>query len=183
MELQETFGPPLDYSWHELKSVDEVLEDEPSGGMVKGDGRLKEMRLPKGVQLKANSNSLKLSNNELTTLDGLDQVSERIFDDIRELQWLDASYNNIEEISDSLLAFPNLKVLYLHGNAISNLREVKKLSALEKLQRLTLHGNQIEEHPRYRLSVLDAVPQLSCHDFVPRTKLDRDVLKSWCATP
>ena len=44
-----------------------------------------------------------------------------------------------------LLEFGNLEILYLHGNSITNLREVDKLSALTKLRKLSLHGNEIDK--------------------------------------
>ena len=43
------------------------------------------------------------------------------------LEWLDLSYNYLEKIEDELLNFVNLKTLYLHGNYLSRLDEVKKL--------------------------------------------------------
>jgi Leucine-rich repeat (LRR) protein len=44
------------------------------------------------------------------------------------LEWLDLSYNYLEKIEKEIPEmFPNLKTLYLHGNYISNLDEVKKL--------------------------------------------------------
>ena len=46
------------------------------------------------------------------------------------LEWLDLSYNYLERIEPEILNFPNLKTLYLHGNYISNLEEVRKLQDL-----------------------------------------------------
>lgn len=43
------------------------------------------------------------------------------------LEWLDLSYNYLENIESEILKFKNLKTLYLHGNYIQNLEEVKKL--------------------------------------------------------
>lgn len=42
----------------------------------------------------------------------------------------------------------------MHGNYITDLEEVKKLSDLEFLFELTLNGNPIEEIKGYRLYVL-----------------------------
>jgi Leucine-rich repeat (LRR) protein len=60
------------------------------------------------------------------------------------LEWLDLSYNYMEKVDPEILMFPNLKTLYLHGNYISSLEEVKKLSELQCLQTLNLFGNFIE---------------------------------------
>jgi Leucine-rich repeat (LRR) protein len=50
------------------------------------------------------------------------------------LQWIDLSYNYLEKIEDEIvLNFPCLKTLYLHGNYILNIEEVKKLGGLKEL--------------------------------------------------
>lgn len=49
---------------------------------------------------------------------------------VNNLQWLDLAYNQLTEIEDEILNFPNLKVLYLHGNDIRCLEETRKLTQL-----------------------------------------------------
>lgn len=44
------------------------------------------------------------------------------------------------QIFQSLLQFPNMTTLYLHGNQLMSLNEVKRLSGLPCLRTLTLHG-------------------------------------------
>ena len=51
-----------------------------------------------------------------------------------------------------LLEFKNLEILYLHGNSISNIKEVDKLANLSGLRKLTLHGNEIEKE-KVRLGI------------------------------
>jgi len=46
--------------------------------------------------------------------------------------------------------YKNLRVLYLHGNAIDKIQDIKKLSSLPQLRNLTLHGNPIEQAKGYR---------------------------------
>ena len=70
------------------------------------------------------------------------------------LEWLDLSYNFQVKIEPEILEFPNLKTLYLHGNFIANLEEVRKLQDIGGLQTLTLYGNSIEQIKGYRLYVL-----------------------------
>jgi Leucine-rich repeat (LRR) protein len=61
------------------------------------------------------------------------------------LLWIDLSYNYLEKIEEEIVtSFPLLKTLYLHGNYIYNLDEVKKLGGLRHLHTLTLYGNSIE---------------------------------------
>ena len=70
------------------------------------------------------------------------------------LQSLNLSHNYLEKIDSELLNFPNLKCLYLHGNYISNLEEVRKLGKLHTLQNLTLYANSIAQIKGYRHYVL-----------------------------
>jgi len=54
-----------------------------------------------------------------------------------------------------ILDFPDLQILYLHGNAISDMKEVEKLTMLKNLKKLSLHGNPLEnEKVRYMKSSL-----------------------------
>ena len=45
-----------------------------------------------------------------------------------------------------------MEILYLHGNSISNIKEVDKLANLSGLRKLTLHGNEIEKE-KVRLGI------------------------------
>lgn len=71
--------------------------------------------------------SIFLNNNEIRTIVGLRSILDSVMWEPSRLEWLDLSYNFLEKIEFELLEFPNLKTLYLHGNYISNLEEVKKL--------------------------------------------------------
>ncbi len=95
-----------------------------------------------------------LNNNEIRTLKNLPDTLQYVMWRPENLEWLDLSYNYLATIDKELLAFPNLKTLYMHGNYISNLEEVRKLQDLPGLQILTLYGNSIEQIKGYRLWVL-----------------------------
>ena len=71
--------------------------------------------------------SLFLQNNELRTVTNLRHTLNFVMWYPERLEWLDLSYNYLERIDPELLEFPYLKSLYLHGNYISNLDEVRKL--------------------------------------------------------
>jgi Leucine-rich repeat (LRR) protein len=59
---------------------------------------------------------------------GLRSILDYVMFNPENLEWLDLSYNYLEKIEKEIPEmFPNLKTLYLHGNYISNLEEVKKL--------------------------------------------------------
>lgn len=94
---------------------------------------------------KAIVTGVRLSYNELTSLKGIVEAMELILgpDARTNLTWLDLSHNKLTQIDEVLLAFPNLTNLYLHSNHINHIQEVKKLSLLEHMQKLTLHGNPL----------------------------------------
>jgi Leucine-rich repeat (LRR) protein len=98
--------------------------------------------------------TLLLNNNEIRTVASLLPTLEIVMKVPSKLKWLDLSFNYLTKVEPDILDFPELKALYLHGNYIYNLEEVKKLSNLENLISLTLHGNPIEQIPGYRLYAL-----------------------------
>lgn len=98
-------------------------------------------------------------------MDGLQHLVNRVLDDPTHLSWLDLSFNEICEIGKDIEQFPNLKILYLHGNKISNIADVLRLKKLSNLRSLTLHGNPVEDIPCYRGYVVHLLPQLLVFDF------------------
>ena len=87
------------------------------------------------------------------------------------------------KIDPEILNFPLLKSLNLHGNYISEIEEVRKLSKIATLQSLTLNGNSIEEIKGYRLYVLGMMfskfETLRKLDSVIITKLEFDNVYVW----
>lgn len=77
--------------------------------------------------------SIFLNNNEIRTVFGLRSILDSVMFDPSRLEWLDLSYNYLVKIEPEILDFPNLKTLYLHGNYITSLDEVKKLQDLPYL--------------------------------------------------
>jgi len=86
-------------------------------------------------------------------------------------------------VDKELLQFPNLKTIYLHGNYIANLEEVKKLQELPHLQTLTLYGNIVEQIKGYRYWVLGMMYEkyetLKKFDNVVITKKEFDNVIVW----
>ncbi|KAK9805285.1 hypothetical protein WJX72_011079 [[Myrmecia] bisecta] len=121
-----------------------------------------------------NAVAVRLNNNKLSTLGGLEHALQDVLDCPAELRWLDCSHNHLTHIEDVVTHYPQLQMLYLHANQIVKLSEVKKLARLERLTKLTLHGNPIAEQPHYRLFVAAHLPHLKMLDFVGLTKVDRD---------
>jgi hypothetical protein len=105
-------------------------------------------------EVKVVCTALFLNNNEIRTLKFLPDTLRYVMYRPENLEWLDLSYNYLQTIDRELLEFPNLKTLYMHGNYIVNLEEVRKLQDIPTLQILTLYGNAIEQIKGYRLWVL-----------------------------
>ena len=94
-----------------------------------------------------------------------------------DIAWLDLSFNDITSISDDILEFPALKMIYLHGNKIRRFADIQKLQHLPNLYSLTLHGNPIENYPNYRSSIICMFPQLKSLDFAKVTEAEKDKAK------
>jgi hypothetical protein len=164
-----TVSAPLDYSFQEIKSMSELPEHEPSQGKKaphvstmqaaltsptsKGDAGQQKASSPTSAgglvggrkHAKSPLTGIRLSYNELTSLKGFAEALDAVLgpEARQNLTWLDLSHNKLTAIEEIITTYPNLTHLYLHGNLISSIQEVKKLSQLERLQKLTLHGNPL----------------------------------------
>ncbi|KAL0031884.1 hypothetical protein WJX79_003250 [Trebouxia sp. C0005] len=202
-------GPPLDYCFMDIGSLKNLSELKPVNGFVKGCAAPPQLNKPSTanapvtkptanaeasakpmqqlqtaaavtpLQFELNSRAIKLANNPLKSLAGLQEAAAAVLDEPAELRWLDLSQCKLTNIQDELTRFPKLQMLYLHANQITKLSDVKKLGKLSGLQKLTLHGNPIAELPHYKLQVLSCMPTLRELDFVAVSKLDRDTVSVW----
>jgi len=117
---------------------------------------------------------IRLSNNSLVDTRGLYQLALDLVECPEDIAWLDLSFNHIQEVTDDILEFPNLKMIYLHGNKITSLTDLTRLTLLPNLYSLTLHGNPVENSPNYRSSVLKMLPYLKSLDFAKVTDGERE---------
>jgi hypothetical protein len=107
------------------------------------------------------ASGLRLTKNELTSADELDQVIRlTIINAFHFLTWVDLSCNMLKTIPD-LSQYP-IVVLYLHDNRIPDgERSVQDLCKLTQLQSLTLFGNPLQSDAPsardYKFRVLSAV--------------------------
>lgn len=101
-----------------------------------------------------------LNNNKLTSIKNLPLTVESVLAEPSLLAWLDCSFNYITNVDKDILKYPNLIIVYFHGNQISELGEIAKLRHLPKLRSLTFHGNPVAEHPKYRAFVVAILPQV-----------------------
>ncbi|XP_038590882.1 leucine-rich repeat-containing protein 51-like [Micropterus salmoides] len=158
------YGPPVDLSFKDISHVTGALAEMPRSGLRPLNTN------SKGKYL---SCSMRLSNNSITDLTGLQYILSHFLAQPLKLGWLDLSFNKITCIDPGFCELRELRVLYLHGNCIWNLSEVDKLGELQYLHTITLHGNAIETHKSYRSHVISAVPQLKTMDFSAVTREER----------
>ncbi|CAE8609808.1 unnamed protein product [Polarella glacialis] len=180
-------GPPLDYSFKELRTCAEIETEEPRSGVKRpgvdqkdgtgsGDfiatdqvaiaaaGAKAAMTRSRMVIRKVIA-CIKLNNNCLQSVNGLGRSLELAMPSpVMNLQWLDISFNQIKTIEPEILTFVNLKALYLHGNLITRLAGVERLRKLPKLLSLTLNGNPVESTGIYRCFIIGALPTLKSLD-------------------
>nr|KAF7390376.1 hypothetical protein H0235_017538 [Vespula pensylvanica] len=155
-------APPLDFSFKKATNVNELVNQQPQTiRTVKAPIRTSKDRFA--------TSTIWLSNNLLTSMDGFENFCKTVLEDPTFLSWLDLSFNEITEIGDDITKFPNLKILYLHGNNISSINNVLKLRKLCNMRVLTLHGNPIETLPYYRGYIINVMSQLINLDFSPIT--------------
>jgi len=193
-------GPALDYSFMELESVAEALDEEPRAGVLGSSSRLRQVE-EKEVKVVASGKKkqkpkvrsryevtqittcLRLCNNSLKSLEGLEDAVTEMFDYPDKVEWFDFSFNELTTIDDNMLQYKNLKSIYLHGNQITDLNEIVKLRELPLLKSLAMHGNPIEEikDPPYRMFVIGALPSLMRLDFCTITPQDREEADLWWA--
>ncbi|KAL8444146.1 hypothetical protein Emag_005660 [Eimeria magna] len=124
------------------------------------------------------SRAVRLSNNELTEAPDLPfYLSFLMNSPIKNLRWLDLSFNRLEAVPPSLEELSNLRNLYLHYNSIANPAEVLILQRNQSLTFLTLMGNPLEQHliGGYRMAVAAALPRLKALDFTPFSGDEREV--------
>ncbi|KAH9505689.1 hypothetical protein Btru_055507 [Bulinus truncatus] len=168
--------PPVDFSFLHLTALEDCEKEEPRD---QSPSRVLKKKPEKDVQEKSNSLCLKLNNNGLKDVSKLLSIASARFKNPNNISWIDLSFNFLTIIDPVLIQFENLKILYLHGNDISDLKEVNKLSACPKLTKLTLHGNEIEKIKGYRFLVLAILPNLINLDFSIVTKGDKMTAKTF----
>ncbi|GLV38228.1 hypothetical protein CBL_12874 [Carabus blaptoides fortunei] len=158
---------PLDFTFKFLKTLDDLEQEKPREGRAG--------KAPKrGPDNKFITRSIWLNNNRLESITGFDRFATAILEQPDALGWIDFSFNNLKEIDSCILTFPNITILYLHGNQIESLEDVLKLRSLKKLKRLTFHGNPVADIDGYRNFVVHLMPQICNLDFIPVVKREKN---------
>eukprot|EP00771_Trimastix_marina_P001316 gnl/Trimastix_PCT/2379.p1 GENE.gnl/Trimastix_PCT/2379~~gnl/Trimastix_PCT/2379.p1 ORF type:complete len:334 (+),score=104.27 gnl/Trimastix_PCT/2379:47-1048(+) len=125
------------------------------------------------------TNSLRLCNNQLTTIAPLMPVLDQVVINAEAIAWIDLSFNRLTRIDPALLSLPNLRSLHLHKNDIDEIFDVQRLSRLKHLRSFTLFHNPVEQLVHYRLYVLSALKHLTEFDFSPVTPREKAGALHW----
>ena len=176
-DTHNDYVPPLDFSFKGVSTFPEVMEEEPrprTTNVIRSPSKTAE-----STSTKSDSKSIRLNNNSLENWDGITSTISSLLAKPHILGWLDLSFNHLTTIDRSVLEYPELSVLYLHGNEISDLKQTDLLQGLSKLRSLTLHGNPIESLFGYRPYVLGRCLSLKNFDFSGVTKSDWATAKTW----
>ncbi|CAH1132830.1 unnamed protein product [Ceutorhynchus assimilis] len=161
---------PVDFSFCDIRNLDTAL---PAIGLENARYTRVGGVPDKGPEKRFLTKSLWLNNNKLKSTKNLNLLVDAAIEYPAELGWIDFSFNFISHIDESLLKFPNLRILYFHGNCFNDLNEVFKLRPLKGLRSVTFHGNPIANHPRYRSYVVSVLPQIVNLDFTPVVKTEK----------
>ncbi|KAF4519379.1 hypothetical protein B566_EDAN008687, partial [Ephemera danica] len=157
------FGPPVDLSFFDAgPSMEELIDRKPRRGLHPY------LRSTNG---RYHCSALRINNNRFTTTRMLPALCSQFLEHPEALAWLDLSCNLLRETPHELVLLPGLRLLYLHGNRLSELKPLLNvLATLPDLFGLTLHGNPL---PEYRDEVLTHLPRIRALDFVNVTNTDR----------
>ena len=158
-------SPPLDYSFSNLHSIEDLIGQRPRRG-------LKRYRRTESGRYACQA--WRLNNNLMRSLDGIQTIAYELVERPEAITWLDLSFNKIDVMIPEILAFTGLKILYLHGNRLSDLKSTLRiLKHFDNLYNLTLHGNPLELVAGYRQQVLKNLISLRSLDFTNITTSDR----------
>ncbi|KAI5709809.1 hypothetical protein M8J76_002122 [Diaphorina citri] len=126
---------------------------------------------------KYEAKTIKLSNNLLTGLTGIEVFIQEILASPSNLTWLDLSFNQLQRLNGTLSPSASLTILYLHGNKLQSLSDIlNTLIPLQKLTHLTLSGNPLETiNPQYKSKIITTLQTVTHLDFALVTKWERQV--------
>ncbi|EQC36631.1 hypothetical protein SDRG_06071 [Saprolegnia diclina VS20] len=130
---------------------------------------------------------LNLSGHGLTSMDGLDALSQLRslhlarnsikaiqLPSLEHLEILDLSGNFISQLPKTLRQLPRLQMLDLSGNALAILKQVDVLVPLSNLQKVLFTANPIAQLESYREFVIFTLPGLTSVDLATITDRERE---------
>ena len=138
------------------------------------------------IKFKKYCNAFNVSNNKLTTIEGIYSVLEALLPEltfpsklnkVQLIQWIDISRNKLTNIHKDICELPYLKILYVHGNNIQEIEKVTSLGNCKSLTALTLYGNPIDHIKGYRNFIIEMCPLLEKLDGAVISEKELDIIK------
>ena len=183
LESNEIFEGKLRDDLNEVKGK---KFNESAMNLAKKESNKKNAEKKIKIKFKKYCNAFNVSNNKLTTIEGIHTVLEQLLPDlsfesklgkVQLIQWIDISRNKLTDISADICKLKYLKILYVHGN---NIQEISKVTALHKcpsLTSLTLYGNPIDHIKGYRFFIIEMCPLLEKLDSAVISEKELDIIK------
>lgn len=156
----------VDFSNIDVKSPQELVEEE-SNCKTRKPFRIQDAKKPQ-----PGDQGLRIANCELTTLSGIVALVDAAVWYPERLCMLDLSCNKLTAVAE-LASFSNLRILYLQGNRIQDVRDLAPLSSLSLLTSLTIHGNPLVAQRNFRPWIVHNLPQITRLDNIPVTARER----------
>ena len=160
--------------------------NEPNINLTKKETNKKNSEKKIKIKFKKYCNAFNVSNNKLTTIEGIHTVLEQLLPDltfesklskVQLIQWIDISRNKLTSIHKDICELPYLKILYVHGNNIQEIGKVVALGQCKSLTSLTLYGNPIDHIKGYRGFIIEMCPLLEKLDGAVISEKELDVIK------
>ena len=160
--------------------------NEPNATLAKKENNKKNQDKKMRIKFKKYCNAFNVSNNKLTTIEGIQAVLEALLPDlsfesklskVQLIQWIDISRNKLTSIHRDICDLPYLKILYVHGNNIQEIGKVTALGQCKSLTSLTLYGNPMDHIKGYRNFIIEMCPLLEKLDGAVISEKELDVIK------
>ena len=157
-----------------------------SNNFIKKEDNKKDQDKKIKLKFKKYCNAFNVSNNKLTTIDGIVSVLTALLPEltfpskltkVELIQWIDISRNKLTDISREICELPFLKILYVHGNNIQEIGKVTALGKCKSLTSLTLYGNPIDHIKGYRNFIIEMCPLLEKLDGAVISEKELDIIK------
>lgn len=159
--------------------------NESVTNITKNEENKKDQEKKPKIRFKKYCNAFNVSNNKLTTIEGIQGVLMSLLPELSFnsklskvdlIQWIDISRNKLTKIHSDICSLPYLKILYVHGNNIQEIGNVTSLSGCQSLTSLTLYGNPIDHIKGYRGFIIEMCSLLEKLDGAVISEKELDII-------